>query len=186
MQPAHGSAAQLCRSFPAPRGALMLIVRQACRPLRRTKSSSARDDSARETHAGVEPASRRRRERIPWRHVTAGMLVGLDASALLVKGGSHASNEPRGKRRIGTWRIRRSERNAGPTLSMIVRDQLATGSKPASSENMLAEGAALEDPPKDAADPARTHKPTTKQPFENLLSEKKRAVNLFLRSLLLG
>ena len=34
--------------------------------------------------------------------------------------------------------------------------------------------------------PPPTHKPTTKQPFENLLSEKKRTVNLFLRSLLLG
>lgn len=138
--PAGGPAAQSCRSFPAP-GVANDLVRQACRPLRRTRSSSARDHSARGSRVGVEPASQRRRERIQWRHVAAGVLLGLDASALLLDAGPHASSEPPRKTLHRTRTSQTFRANAGPTLGMIVRDQLATRSKPASSKNMRAERA---------------------------------------------
>lgn len=72
--------------------------------------------------------------------------------------------------------------NPGHDRSRSARHPLETSEL----EKHAGRASPLDDPPKDGADAARTHKPTTKQPFENLLSENKRTVNLFLRSLLLG
>ena len=136
---------------------------------------SAGDDAAATRRpCRVEPASHPRRERIQWRRLAASARRTRRVSAP----DATRRRTPAGPRCAASnvCRIGRCEPRAGPTRGHARSGQLTPRSETSDHAPV----------PDDAADSLPTHKPTTKQPFENLLSEKKRTVNLFLRSLLLG
>ena len=186
-RPGAGPAAHLCASFAAISAAHAPLSSLA-RPVGLTALAVARVGATTEPRV-ARAGSRRHHDEggnvsygDTWLSVCC---FGLDASA------RRRERRARRMRRIGDPSHRRVRAtrwpNRGHARSGSARHQLETSELEKTCWPSEPSGRPFQGTPRGTQPmPPPTHKPTTKQPFENLLSEKKRTVNLFLRSLLLG